>query len=247
MVAGVVTVAFEGVEARRVAVEVQIASGHVAFMVVGLGDKAVAENRERVRAAFAGLGLALPSKRLIVNLAPADLPKAGSHYDLPIALALMGCMGILPADALNGWLTFGELGLDGRRTPPGRSGRGAFRGPIAAGRAPAVEAIWPVERNAEPDEPLTINARLQGRALERAAIPDPAGQALLARAAEAQGLSARAWTRMLRLARTIADLDGSTAVRRGHIAEALIYRRAPLTADGAPPERRWTTGLERVP
>ena len=114
MVARVVTVAFEGVEARRVDVEVQTASGQVAFMVVGLGDKAVGESRERVRAAFAGLGLALPSKRLIVNLAPADLPKEGSHFDLPIALGLLGVMGVIPPDALGGWLAFGELGLDGQ-------------------------------------------------------------------------------------------------------------------------------------
>ena len=89
MAARIVTAAFEGVEARRVDVEVQTSSGLVAFVVVGLGDKAVAESRERVRAAFSGLGLALPSKRLVVNLAPADMPKEGSHYDLPIALALM--------------------------------------------------------------------------------------------------------------------------------------------------------------
>ncbi len=99
MVARVVTVAFEGVEARRVEVEVQLTSGEFAFVVVGLGDKAVAESRERVRAAFTGLGLALPGKRIIANLAPADLPKEGSHYDLPIALAVMAAMGILPPDA----------------------------------------------------------------------------------------------------------------------------------------------------
>jgi magnesium chelatase family protein len=117
MAASVVTVAFEGVEARRVDVEVQAASGNVAFIVVGLGDKAVGESRERVRAAFAGLGLALPAKRLIVNLAPADTPKEGSHYDLPIALGLMAVMGVIPQDALAGWLAFGELGLDGRIAP----------------------------------------------------------------------------------------------------------------------------------
>lgn len=114
MAARIVTAAFEGVEARRVDVEVQTSSGMVAFIVVGLGDKAVAESRERVRAAFAGLGLALPSKRLVVNLAPADLPKEGSHYDLPIALGLMAVMGVLPQDALADWLAFGELSLDGR-------------------------------------------------------------------------------------------------------------------------------------
>lgn len=112
--AGVVTVAFEGVEARRVDVEVQLTGGAVAFVVVGLGDKAVAESRERVRAAFAGLGLALPARRIIVNLAPADLPKEGSHYDLPIALAIMSAMGIIPPDALAGWAAVGELSLDGR-------------------------------------------------------------------------------------------------------------------------------------
>ena len=114
MVARVVTVAFEGVDARRVDVEVQASSGKVDFIVVGLADKAVGEARERVRAAFAGMGLALPSRRLVVNLAPADLPKEGSHYDLPIALGLMGCMGIIPPDALNDWLAFGELSLDGQ-------------------------------------------------------------------------------------------------------------------------------------
>jgi magnesium chelatase family protein len=117
MVGRVVTVAFEGVEARRVDVEVQASSGNVAFIVVGLGDKAVGESRERVRAAFAGLGLALPSKRLIVNLAPADLPKEGSHYDLPIALGLMVVMGVIPQDALSSWMAFGELGLDGQIAP----------------------------------------------------------------------------------------------------------------------------------
>jgi magnesium chelatase family protein len=112
--ARIVTAAFEGVEARRVDVEVQTSSGLVAFVVVGLGDKAVAESRERVRAAFSGLGLALPSKRLVVNLAPADMPKEGSHYDLPIALALMASIGVIPEDALSSWMAFGELGLDGR-------------------------------------------------------------------------------------------------------------------------------------
>jgi len=117
MVARVVTVAFEGVEARRVDVEVQMTSGTVYFAVVGLGDKAVAESRERVRSAFTSLGLALPAMRIVANLAPADLPKEGSHYDLPIALAIMAAMGIIPADALNDWAAVGELGLDGQIAP----------------------------------------------------------------------------------------------------------------------------------
>src|SRR5690348_14416160 len=114
MAARVVTVAFDGVEARRVDVEVQLTGGEGAFVVVGLGDKAVGESRERVMAAFAGLGLSMPGRRTIVNLAPADLPKAGSHYDLPIALAVMAAMGIIPPDALSDWAALGELSLDGR-------------------------------------------------------------------------------------------------------------------------------------
>ena len=147
MVARVVTVAFEGVEARRVDVEVQTSSGAVAFVVVGLGDKAVAESRERVRAAFSGLGLALPAKRLIVNLAPADLPKEGSHYDLPIALALMGVMGILPPDVLTGWMAFGELGLDGQIAPtagalPAAVAASGFGLGLICPEASGPEAAW---------------------------------------------------------------------------------------------------------
>lgn len=109
------SVAFEGAEARLVDVQVQTAGGaNPIFSVVGLADKAVAESRERVRAAFASLGLSLPPKRLIVNLAPADRPKEGSHFDLPIALSLMAEMQVIPRDAVEEYLIFGELGLDGR-------------------------------------------------------------------------------------------------------------------------------------
>jgi magnesium chelatase family protein len=117
MLARCVSVAFQGVEARRVDVEVQLTGGEVKFFIVGLADKAVTESRERVRAAFAGLGLAMPSRRIVCNLAPADLPKEGSHYDLPIALALMAAMGVLPIDALQEWAAVGELGLDGQIAP----------------------------------------------------------------------------------------------------------------------------------
>lgn len=117
MVARVVTVAFQGVDARRVEVEVQFTGGESGTIIVGLGDKAVGESRERVRGAFAGLGLALPGRRIVVNLAPADLPKEGSHYDLPIALGILAAMGVVPPDALNGWAAIGELSLDGRIAP----------------------------------------------------------------------------------------------------------------------------------
>ncbi len=504
MVARVATLAFDGVDARRVDVEVQLASGGQVFIIVGLGDKAVGESRERVRAAFAGLGLALPARRIVVNLAPADTPKEGSHYDLPIALGVMAAMGVIPPDALDSWLAFGELSLDGQIAPtagalpaavaassmglglicpeaggaeaawagdarilaarslialvnhfrgvqvlgpptagpildppagpdlrdvkgqeqgkraleiaaagghnllfigPPGSGKsmlaqrlpgllppltaselletsmvhsvagliakGAltrarpFRAPhhsasmaalvgggirakpgevsmahngvlfldelpefagqaldalrqpletgevmvaranfhvryparvqlIAAanpckcghggqgqghcGKAPRCQIGYmsrisgplldridlqvemppvtaadlalppPAEGTAEAaarvarardvqldraeDGEITLNARLEGGALERIAAPDAAGAALLTRAAEGGALSARGWTRTLRLARTIADLDGATDVRRIHIAEALIYRRSPMTTAG---------------
>ncbi len=116
MVVRVATVAFEGIEARPVDVQVQIANGVVGFTVVGLGDKAVAESRERVRAALNASGLALPAKRITVNLAPADLPKEGSHYDLPIALGVMAAIGAIAPDALQNYTVLGELALDGTIT-----------------------------------------------------------------------------------------------------------------------------------
>ncbi len=117
MVARVSTVAFLGLEARSVEVQVQIAPGVPAFAVVGLGDKAIAESRERVRAALSAIGLALPPKRITVNLSPADLPKEGSHYDLPIALGLLGAMDVIDAETLASYVVLGELSLDGRIAP----------------------------------------------------------------------------------------------------------------------------------
>jgi magnesium chelatase family protein len=116
MVARAYTVAFEGIDVRPVDVQVQMTSGLPAFSVVGLPDKAVGESRERVRGALSAMGLALPPKRIVVNLAPADLPKEGSHYDLPIALALLVALDILPADAIGQSVALGELALDGAIT-----------------------------------------------------------------------------------------------------------------------------------
>lgn len=117
MVAIVSTVAYLGLEARSVECQVQVAPGIPAFVVVGLADKAVAESRERVRAAIAAIGLSFPPKRVTVNLSPADLPKEGSHYDLPIALALLGAMGVVDAETLSEYVVVGELGLDARIAP----------------------------------------------------------------------------------------------------------------------------------
>jgi len=117
MVAIVSTVAYLGLEARAVEVQVQLAAGLPAFVVVGLPDKAVAESRERVRAALAAIGLALPPKRITVNLSPADLPKEGSHYDLPIALGLLAAIGAIDGETLSHFVAVGELSLDGRIIP----------------------------------------------------------------------------------------------------------------------------------
>jgi magnesium chelatase family protein len=117
MVARISTVAFQGIDVVDVDVQVQIGGGLPAFTVVGLPDKAVAESRERVRAALGALGLALPPRRITVNLAPADLLKEGSHFDLPIALGLLVAMGVLPGDELGGYTALGELGLDGGLAP----------------------------------------------------------------------------------------------------------------------------------
>lgn len=108
------TVAFLGVEARPVEVQCALAAGLPAFHLVGLPDKAVSESKERVRAALSAIGLALPPQRITINLSPADLPKAGSHYDLPIALALMAALGLIPSDEIARSIALGELSLDGR-------------------------------------------------------------------------------------------------------------------------------------
>ena len=117
MVARAYTVAFQGVEARLVEVQCAIAAGLPAFNLVGLPDKAVSEARERVRAAMTAMGLALPAKRITVNLSPADLPKEGSHFDLPIALALLAAMEVLPEDEVAAQVALGELSLDGTLIP----------------------------------------------------------------------------------------------------------------------------------
>ncbi len=181
MLASVATFAFEGVEARRVDVEVQLVGndGPIVFNIVGLPDKAVAESRERVRGAFAGIGLALPSKRIIANLAPADLPKEGSHFDLPIALALLASMGVIPPDALQGWAAVGELGLDGRIQPVG----GTLPAAVAASglglglicpEANGPEAAWAGDANIlAPRSLIGVVNHFKGTQVLRAPDPGP--------------------------------------------------------------------------
>lgn len=144
MVALVRTVAYLGLEARQVEVQCQVAQGLPRFSIVGLADKAVSESRERVQAALSAMGLSLPPKRITINLSPADLPKDGSHYDLPIALALLAAMGVTDAEQLGDWIAVGELSLDGRVV----ASPGVL---IAALHASTVEAglICPAQQGSE--------------------------------------------------------------------------------------------------
>lgn len=147
MVARIQTVAFQGIEATTVDVQVQTTAGLPSFQIVGLPDKAVAESRERVRAALQSMGLSLPMKRITVNLSPADLLKEGSHYDLPLALGLLVAMNVLPKDELCRYFALGELALDGEICPVSGVLPAAIHA-LASGRdliCPAVcgtEAAW---------------------------------------------------------------------------------------------------------
>jgi len=117
MTSTVKTVSFQGVEVREIDVQVQIANGLPSFNIVGLPDKAIAESKERIRSALHSIGLSLPSKRVTVNLAPADVLKEGSHFDLPIALGILSAMGTFPYEELMHYNILGELALDGSIRP----------------------------------------------------------------------------------------------------------------------------------
>ena len=111
------TLTFNGLEVQKVDLQAQISSGLPNFIIVGLPDKAIAESKERIRAALQSIGLQLPAKRIVINLAPADLLKEGSHFDLPITLGILAVMGTIPSERLKSYLVMGELGLDGAILP----------------------------------------------------------------------------------------------------------------------------------
>ena len=117
MVAHIHSVAFNGIDILDIDVQVQLSNGLPAFNIVGLPDKSVAESKERIRAALHAIGLSLPSKRVTVNLSPADIAKEGSHYDLPIALGLLTAMDIIPQDAIDDFVVMAELSLNGALSP----------------------------------------------------------------------------------------------------------------------------------
>ncbi|MFH5925767.1 YifB family Mg chelatase-like AAA ATPase [Roseomonas xinghualingensis] len=181
--ARVTTFSFQGIEAVPVEVQVQVASGLPAFTVVGLPNKAVGESRERVRAVLSVLGLSLPPKRILVNLAPADLVKEGSHFDLPIALGLLAAMEVIPADELAHFAAMGELALDGSIQPvagvlPAALACGERELGLVCPASQGAEASWAgaTEALAAPDLRSLI-AHFQGRqTLAPPAPPAPAAQ-----------------------------------------------------------------------
>ena len=117
MITHVTSLTFNGIDITDVDVQIQITYGIPAFIIVGLADKTIAESRERVKAALSSIGLALPTKKILINLAPADLVKEGSHFDLAIACSILVSMGVLPAEELQEYLIMGELSLDGSILP----------------------------------------------------------------------------------------------------------------------------------
>ncbi len=171
--------AFSGIEAVPVEVQVQISSGLPAFLIVGLPDKAVGEARERVRAALTAMGLSLPPKRILINLAPADLLKEGSHFDLPIALAVLAAMDVLPRDEVAGYAALGELSLDGAINPvagvlPAAMSASARDLGLICPAAQGGEAAWAgrIEVLAAPDLLSLIN---HFRGTQVLTPPEPAG------------------------------------------------------------------------
>ncbi len=176
------TLAFVGIEARPVEVQVRISGGRHVFAIVGLPDKAVAESRERVRNALHAVGLALPFRHITVNLAPADLPKEGSHFDLAIALALMVATGAIALDAVEGYAAVGELALDGsiRAVPgalPAAIGANALGKGLICPASCGAEAAWAAEDMAILAAPHLLSLVNHFKGTQVMARPAPGGPA----------------------------------------------------------------------
>ncbi len=168
MVQTVSTVTFQGVETKEIDVQVQIANGLPSFTIVGLPDKAIGESKERVRAALHAIGLSMPSKRVTINLAPADVLKEGSHFDLPIALGILAAMNIFPGEELAHYMVMGELSLDGSIRPvsgilPAAISASATNRGIICPKDCGQEALWAGDLNViAPDNLVTLINHMKG-------------------------------------------------------------------------------------
>jgi len=179
VVARVNTVTFQGVDVLDIDVQVQIINGLPAFQIVGLPDKAIAESRERVRAALHALGLSLPAKRLTVNLAPADVMKEGSHFDLPIALGILAAMEVIPQEELDRYTVLGELSLDGSLRAvagilPAAMHAHAHKRGLICPETSGPEAAWADIEVIAADNLISLMNHLKGKQI----IPQPEVKAL---------------------------------------------------------------------
>ena len=238
MLARHTTVAFEGLDARPVEVQCTVAAGMPGFSLVGLPDKAVSEARERVKAALSELSIALPSKRITVNLSPADLPKEGAHFDLPIALALLAALEIVPADPVAGAVSLGEMSLDGSLVPvsgalPAAVTAGSLEATLFCPAACGPEAAW-VDRatvHAAPSLSAIIDHLTGSKPMDpaRAArLPDVAGGPCLS---EVRGQSrAKRALEIAAAGRHHLFLMGPPGAGKSMLAERLPGLLPPLTA-----------------
>ena len=231
------TVTFRGAQAQMVDVQVQVSSGLPNFAIVGLANKSINESRERVRAALSTIGVALPPKRLLVNLAPADLTKDGPHFDLPIAAAILAALGVLPADALYECCIVGELSLDGRVVPV----PGILPAALAAAEAglsvvcpesQAGEAAWAGANGVVPVSSLAaLVARLRGiEEVPRPARPEVAPPSALPDFADVAGHhAARRAAEIAAVGRHHMLLSGPPGSGKSMIAERLPGLLPPLS------------------